>query len=92
MSGLRRSEWSVLQTAAAALKRSYSVVHVQHGSNGRVVSKDISQLNPGAADQREWDWGGLIGFSARGRPRAADRVPPAAGGRRQAAGGRRPAD
>jgi hypothetical protein len=65
MMGLPERERSVLQTAAAALKRTYSVVHVQHGPHGRVVSKDISQLNPGAADEREWDWGGLIGFSAR---------------------------
>jgi hypothetical protein len=55
----------VLRTARDALKRTYSVVHLQHGQNGRVGSKDISHLDPGAADQREWEWGGLIGFTAR---------------------------
>jgi hypothetical protein len=52
-------------TASEALKCSYSVIHVQHGKNERVISKDISHLNPGAADEREWEWGGLTGFSAK---------------------------
>ena len=65
MMGLPDREKTVLKTAGDALKRSYSVVHVQHNENGRVVSKDISQLNPGAMDPREWEWGGLIGFSAK---------------------------
>jgi len=65
MMGLPDREKSVLKTASDALKRSYSVVHVQHGDHGRVISKDISHLNPGAADEREWEWGGLTGFSAR---------------------------
>ena len=65
MMGLPDRDKSVLKTARDALKRSYSVVHVQHGENGRVVSKDISHLNPGAADEREWSWGGLVGFSAK---------------------------
>lgn len=51
-------------TAAQALRRSYSVVHLQHNDKRRVVSKDISGLSPGATDQREWGWGGLTGFSA----------------------------
>jgi len=65
MMGLPDRDKSVLKTARDALERSFSVVHVQHGANGRVVSKDISHLNPGAADQHEWEWGGLIGFSAK---------------------------
>lgn len=65
MMGLPERDHSVLKTASEALKRSYSVVHVQHGPHGRVISKDISHLNPGAADEREWEWGGLIGFSAK---------------------------
>lgn len=65
MMGLPERDQSVLKTASEALKRSYSVVHVQHGPHGRVISKDISHLNPGAADEREWEWGGLIGFSAK---------------------------
>jgi len=65
MMGLPDREHNVLKTAASALKRSYAVVHVQHEDNGRVTSKDISHLNPGAADEREWEWGGLTGFSAK---------------------------
>ena len=65
MMGLPDRDQSVLRTASEALKRSHSVVHVQHGSHGRVVSKDISHLDPASADQREWEWGGLIGFSAK---------------------------
>jgi hypothetical protein len=64
MMGLPENQKTVLETAADALKRTYSVVHLQHNEHGRVVSRDISNLNPGAADQREWNWGGLIGFSA----------------------------
>lgn len=65
MMGLPERDQSVLKTASEALKRSYCVVHVQHGPQGRVISKDICHLNPGAADEREWEWGGLIGFSAK---------------------------
>jgi len=64
MMGLPGRDKSVLRTATEALKRTYSVVHLQHDQPGRVISKDISSLNPGAADQRELNWGGLIGFSA----------------------------
>jgi hypothetical protein len=55
----------VLKTAAAALKRSHAVVHVQHGKDGRVESKNITALDPVATDEREWGWGGLTGFSAQ---------------------------
>ena len=55
----------ILKTAGAALKKTYAVVHVQHEESGRVVSKDISGLDPGATDPQEWGWGGLAGFSAR---------------------------
>lgn len=33
--------------------------------DGRVVSKDISRLDPDSADPGEADWGGLTGFSSR---------------------------
>jgi hypothetical protein len=65
MMGLSEKEKGVHETAVKALKRTYAVVHLQHEANGRVVSKDISGLDPGAADSREWEWGGLVGFSAR---------------------------
>lgn len=55
----------VVDTAARALKCSYAVVHLQHSDEGRVVSTDISRLDPGATGTSEWDWGGLTGFSAK---------------------------
>jgi energy-coupling factor transporter ATP-binding protein EcfA2 len=65
MMGLPPNNKNVLRTASQALKKTYAVVHLQHDDDGRVGSTDISNLDPGAADQREWDWGGLTGFSAR---------------------------
>ena len=62
MMGLPEKEHKVLQAASDALERSLAVVHLQH-DGGRVSSKDISGLDPGAADRREWEWGGLTGFS-----------------------------
>lgn len=64
MMGLSDKDKNVLKTAADALKKNYAVVHLQHSSEGRVISKDISNLNPGADDSREWGWGGLTEFSA----------------------------
>lgn len=59
------SDRMVMKTAARALEKKYAVVHLQHADDGRVVSKDISRLDPGAEDPREWGWGGLTGFSAK---------------------------
>jgi len=59
------SRKDILRTAAAALRKTHMVAHFQHDEDGRVVSKDISNLDPGSADEREWNWGGLAGFSAR---------------------------
>src|SRR5206468_1975726 len=64
MMGLPHNNKNVLRTASQALKKSYAVVHLQHGDDGRVISTDISGLDPAAADKREWNWGGLTGFSA----------------------------
>ncbi len=33
--------------------------------DGRVTSRDISNLDPGSGDEAEADWGGLTGFSSR---------------------------
>lgn len=65
MMGLPHRDKKVLKTAAEALKKTHAVVHLQHSSNGKVLSKDISRLDPGSPDPREWGWGGLTGFSAR---------------------------
>ena len=65
MMGLPHKDKNVLRTASEALRRTHAVVHLQHDESGGVVSKDISNLDPGASDSREWDWGGLTGFTAR---------------------------
>ncbi len=65
MMGLPTGNKYVLETAAGALKREYAVIHLQHNPDGRVVSTDISQLNPGATGTSEWEWGGLTGFAAK---------------------------
>jgi len=63
--GLPDKDRNVLKTAEIALKCSYSVIHLHHRDDGRVVSEDISDLDPGATSEYEWAWGGLTGFSAR---------------------------
>ena len=74
MMGLPERDKNVMRTASEALRRTLSVIHLQHGKDGRVTSKDISGLDPGAADPREWEWGGLTGFSARVAEVIADSV------------------
>ena len=65
MMGLPKQQ-TLVKSAAKALKKTYGVVNLyHHEDSGLVVSKDISNLDPGASDQREWGWGGLTGFSAR---------------------------
>jgi len=55
----------ILRTAERALEKTHTVVYFQHRTNGRVVSQDISNLDPGSPRRQELEWGGLAGFSAR---------------------------
>jgi hypothetical protein len=52
--GLPDKDRSVLKTAEDALKRSHSVIHLHHRDDGRVVSDNISNLDPGAESEYEW--------------------------------------
>ncbi len=56
---------SMKKVAEAALHKSYSVHLLKFDSDGRVRSKNISNLDPGSDDENEAAWGGLTGFSSR---------------------------
>ncbi len=53
------------QVAVAALTKDYRAHLLQFGPNGRVVSSDISTLDPGSDDERVSGWGGLTEYSSR---------------------------
>ena len=53
------------KVAQAALKKSVRAYLLSFGHDGRVRSKDISSLDPGAEDDDVSGWGGLTGFSSR---------------------------
>jgi predicted ATP-binding protein involved in virulence len=51
--------------AEAALLKDYRAHLLQFGANGKVTSIDISELDPGSADERVAGWGGLTEYSSR---------------------------
>jgi len=53
------------KVATAALDKDYCVHHLAFGGDGKVRSADISELDPGAEDERIAGWGGLTEFSSR---------------------------
>lgn len=53
------------KVAKAALKKDYRVHHLAFDSHGKVQSAEISNLDPGADDERVAGWGGLTEFSSR---------------------------
>lgn len=57
---------SVRKVMEHALKADYRVffLDIKNGSR-RVTARDISNLDPGASDDKEATWGGLTGFSSR---------------------------
>lgn len=57
---------SLHEVADAALQKDYRVHLLAYDlSDSRVRSKDISNLDPDAEDERESGWGGLTGFASR---------------------------
>lgn len=50
---------------SAALKKDYRTYALAFNPNGRVTSKDISDLDPASSDEDTRNWGGLTGFSGR---------------------------
>ena len=55
---------ALLKVAKSALEKSYKVHFLEFGEDGKVTSKDISDLDPDAEDERESGWGGLTEFSS----------------------------
>ncbi|MBI5511017.1 MAG: AAA family ATPase [Deltaproteobacteria bacterium] len=60
-----RPTGALTQVAESALTKNYKVHFLEFGSDNRVTSRDISRLDPDAADEAEAGWGGLTGFSSR---------------------------
>ena len=53
------------KVAEAALEKSYRVHLLAFDEEGKVRSKDISNLDPASDNENEAGWGGLTGFSSR---------------------------
>lgn len=51
--------------AQEALTKTFTTHLLEFGGNGKVVSKDISDLDPGSDDERVSGWGGLTEYSSR---------------------------
>ena len=47
-----------------ALEKSYRVHHLSYDAKNEVISKDISLLDPDAAESEEYGWGGLADFQS----------------------------
>lgn len=60
-----RASQQLREVAESALEKTYHVHMFEFGIDEKVRSKDISNLNPEAADEGESGWGGLTGFSSR---------------------------
>lgn len=55
----------LLSVAQSALKKTYTITHFGFDPKGRVVTKDISSLDPSSEDEDMSGWGGLSGLSGR---------------------------
>jgi energy-coupling factor transporter ATP-binding protein EcfA2 len=53
------------KVAKAALGKDYRAYLLEFNASGKVVSKDISELDPGAEDESIAGWGGLTEYSSR---------------------------
>jgi energy-coupling factor transporter ATP-binding protein EcfA2 len=56
---------ALCEVAQSALRKRYKVHLLAFEQDGKVSSKDISDLDPDSDDSREAEWGGLTGFSSR---------------------------
>lgn len=74
----RRARWQIVceafglprpqemrAVAESALGKDYRAYSLEFGRNGKVVSKDISALDPGSDDESIAGWGGLTEYSSR---------------------------
>jgi hypothetical protein len=60
-----RSTPKMREVANAALGKDYRAYLLQFNENGKVVSKDISELDPSSEDESIAGWGGLTEYSSR---------------------------
>jgi hypothetical protein len=60
-----RPSGQMQRVAEAALTKDYRAHLLEFDAEGKVVSKEISGLDPSAEDEREAGWGGLTGYSSR---------------------------
>ena len=71
--GLESARWDIDQLARRTLEKDFRVLYLDYVGD-RVVSRDISSLDPGAADRGERTWGDLLSQSARANAVVADVV------------------
>ncbi len=69
--GLDRARWDIDRLAGRTLRRDFRVFYLDF-EEGRVASRDISGLDPGAADFAERTWGELLAQSVRANAAVAD--------------------
>jgi hypothetical protein len=69
--GLDRTRWDIDELARRTLRKEYRVFYLDYVDD-HVASRDISALDPGAADLAESTWGELLGLSARVNAVVAD--------------------
>ncbi|MDW8364049.1 MAG: AAA family ATPase [Myxococcales bacterium] len=55
----------IQKVAEAALSKDYRAYFLHFNENGKVVSKDISELDPSSEDESIAGWGGLTEYSSR---------------------------
>ncbi len=53
------------KVAESALSKDYRAHLLEFDSEGKVISKEISQLDPTSEDESIAGWGGLTGYSSR---------------------------
>ncbi len=56
---------SMQNVAEAALDKDYRAYFLRFDDESKVTSLDISELDPGAEDERVAGWGGLTEYSSR---------------------------
>lgn len=69
--GLERARWDVDRLAERTLKKDIKVLYFDYEGDG-VVSRDISGLDPDAANEAERTWGELLAQSVRANAAVAD--------------------
>jgi hypothetical protein len=62
--GLDKARWDIDELARRTLQKDYRVFYLDYVEQ-HVVARDISTLDPGAADPAEGTWGDLLGLSVR---------------------------